>query len=147
MERTLSSTLDHWHSCKIKVLKLGCVFHKWRRLHSTSGPMQIQKISSSNWLGRELTDIDADCFLLRCWIKDISFHPLSLSDHPFPNSHTMKLFMILLVSFSLSLAWKDKPIVCLFQAIARVSNATSEQLLGLSWCWWSLQVGPSQTSL
>ena len=41
----------------------------------------------------------------------------------------MKLFMILLFSFYLSLAWKDKAIVYLFQAIARVSNATSNN------CW------------
>jgi len=44
----------------------------------------------------------------------------------------MKLFMILLFSFYLSLVWKDKAIVYLFQAIARVSNATSKQLLDLS---------------
>lgn len=57
-----------------KASKLGCIFHHWRRLHLTSGPVQTLKISKSSWLGREVTNIEVDWFHSRRQIKNISFH-------------------------------------------------------------------------
>jgi len=52
----------------------------------------------------------------------------SLSEHPSPDSYIMKVFMILLDTFCLSLAWKDNAIVHKSQAIAKEGNPTSTPL-------------------
>lgn len=44
----------------------------------------------------------------------------SLSDRPFPNSHAVKVFMILAVHlFCFALAWKDNATVHISKAIAK----------------------------
>lgn len=52
-------------------------------------------------------------------VKNIFCFPPFLSDHLFPNSYTMKVFMILFSAFCFSLGWKDNAIIHILQAIAR----------------------------
>lgn len=87
--------------------------------------------SKSSSLGREVADIEVNCFLLRCLIRNILFIPPSFSDHTVPKSYTMKVFMIILHA----LAWKDNAIVHISQTIAWGGgcNLTSKWLLDLLW--------------
>ena len=57
-------------------------------------------------LTREAADIEADCFLPRHQIRNISFHSSSLSNHGFPNSYMMKIFLIFCPPFAL--LWHGK---------------------------------------
>ena len=55
MERTLPRVLDHWHCYQItRLSNLACIFHNWKRLHLTSGP--VQKCSKSSLLEWEAAD-------------------------------------------------------------------------------------------
>lgn len=49
------------------MFKPGCLFHNWRRLHLTSGLVQMLETWKSNWLGKELADVEAECFLAKHW--------------------------------------------------------------------------------
>lgn len=102
-----------------KVLKLGCIFHNWKGLQLTSYLVQMLEISKSNWLEKEVAVIKVDCFPRDVGSRIFLFIPLSLSGHPFPNSYTIKVFIILLFTFYLSLAWKDNAIFYLSQATAK----------------------------
>lgn len=101
LEKTLPRTDAN---ANYKMLNLGCVFHHLRRLPWTSGPVQILETLKSNWLGREVTDIKADCFYSRCQIK---------TSHS--NQTRNSLFSIFL-NFSTSLG-KDNVTTCTSQAI------------------------------
>ena len=71
------------------------------------------------------------CFYPKCWIKKIYFSfSFFLSDHPFPNSYTTKIFLF--PPFLLALLWKDNGIIYISQAIARVSRRVIQSP---SDCW------------
>lgn len=50
--------------------------------------------------------------------------PPSLSDHPFPNYYTMKVFIILYSTFCFALAGKDNAIIHISQAITQEGKPT-----------------------
>lgn len=65
----------------------------------------MMEASKSNWLGREVADIEVDCFLPRHWIKTSYFNT--------------KPFFLPFLSFTLTLAWKDNTIIQISEIIAK----------------------------
>ena len=112
------------------------------------GKPQTLQTSISNWLGTKVANIKADCFFPRHWlrrIRNISFHSSSSLWPYFPNSHSRKVFMILLSIFALPWPENNKVIVYISQATARDNIPNSNQ----RWiCYdvghtnWSLQIAP-----
>lgn len=68
-------------------------------------PIRMMETYKSNWLGREVADIEVDCFLPGHWIKTSYFNT--------------KPFFLPFLSFTLTLAWKDNTIIQISEIIAK----------------------------
>lgn len=75
-----------------------------------------------------------DCFPQDVKSKMFISSPRSLSNPPFPNSYTMRVFIIFLFTFCHALAWKNNVTVHKAQAIARVCVCIIQSPYN---CWWS----------
>lgn len=68
-----------WQCCQItRCWVLGVYFttekKQTNKLHLASGPVSMLGTSKSNWLGKEVINMEADCFLLRCLLNNVSFY-------------------------------------------------------------------------